>query len=349
MNRKKLFILSAVILVVITTVLLYNKSRMEARSRPLKQTAIPVTVVKVEKMKLTEQQSFVGTIAAHHDVAIVSETQGKVVAVYAEVGDRKPAGAVLIEVDDELKRAADETAEVNYEKAKKDFERIELLHQEHSATDQQYESARFALKAAEAQYITARRQYNDTKIKTPIGGIVTSRPVDVGTMVHNGMVVANVVDISKLNVRVNVPEKEVFKLRPGDKVDITTDVYRGITFEGTISSISSKADEAHTYPVEITMRNSPEHPLKAGMFGRVVFRSFTDGEVLSVPRRSLVGSVKKPQVFVVEHQTAKLRDLIVGSEVGNAIVVLSGLKESDTVVVSGHNNLKDGSPVTIIK
>jgi RND family efflux transporter MFP subunit len=347
MKKKKALIISVTILAVIVAILLYNKSRMEAKSRPDLLTAIPVTVAKAEKMKLTEQQSFVGTIAAHNDVAIVAETQGRVVAVLAQVGDYTPAGSVLVQVDDELKRAAYEAAEVQYEKSKKDFERVESLRKENSASDQQYESARLAFKAAEAQFVAARRQYNDTKIKTPISGVVTSRLVDVGTMVQNGMVIANVVDISKLKVKINVPEKDVFKLQVGDKVNVTTDVYPGVTFEGTISTISSKADEAHTYPVEVVMPNSKEHPLKAGMFGRVTTLSRTPSESLVIPRRALLGSTKDALVFVIENSKAQLRSVILGAESGDKFEVLSGLSENDNIVISGQNNLKDGSAVKV--
>ena len=52
---------------------------------------------------------------------------------------------------------------------------------------------------------------------------------------------------------------------------MTTDVYPGISFIGTSPTIGAKADEAHTYPVEIAIPNGGEHPLKAGMFGRVAF------------------------------------------------------------------------------
>lgn len=346
MNKKKAIILSTVMLAVIIAILLYNKSRMDARSKSDLLVAIPVTVVKAEKMTLTGQQTYVGTIAAYNDVAVVSETQGKVIAVYANVGEYMPAGSVLVQVDDELKRAAYEMAEVNYEKAKKDFERVESLHQQHSASDQMYESARLGLKSAEAQYVAARRQYNDTKIKTPISGVVTSRLVDVGTMVQNSMVVANVVDISKLKVKINVPEKDVFQLNAGDKVNVMTDVYPGVTFEGKILSISAKADEAHTYPVEIVIQNSKDHPLKAGMFGRVT-TSLPPADVLAIPRRALIGSTKDAHIYVVEGTSARLRSIVIGKEYGDKFHVVSGLSGDENIVVNGQNNLKDGASVII--
>jgi len=349
MRKKRVIIVSVIIIAAIIAILFYNKSRSTLKSKSEILTSISVSVTKVEKQKLTTAHSMVGTISANNDVAIISETSGKVIAVHAEVGQHVSARAPIVQVDDELKKAAYISAETNYEKAKKDLERFESLYKQNAATDQQIEGARLAVKAAEAQYISARRQYNDTKISTPISGIVTSRNVDVGTYISNGMLVANVVDISRLKAKINVSESDAFGLKVGDKVDITTDVYPSVKYAGKIKSISSKADEAHTYPVEVTLDNSKQYPLKAGMFGRISFTSKMDGEVLAIPREALVGSMKTPQVYIVDGGVARLRSIVVGSEIGTAISVLGGLNEGDIVVTNGQNNLKDSVAVTIMK
>src|SRR5690606_15677835 len=142
-----------------------NRAKLQAKTTDSKINAYPIVVSKAEKREVERNLSLVGTITANNDVAVVSESQGRVVAVYANVGDYKTAGSVLFQLDDELKEAAYKTAEVNYEKAKKDFERYQALHKDASVTDAQFEAARLAFLSAEAQYITAKRQYNDTKIK----------------------------------------------------------------------------------------------------------------------------------------------------------------------------------------
>ena len=349
MKKIKVTLVFVVAFTAIIFILLNNKSKMEAKSRNDIVRAFPVSVASVTKQKSSETLSLVGTIAANNDVAIVSETQGKVTHVFVNVGDVVSANSPLVQVDDELKQANYETAEVNFEKAKKDFERVESLSKDKSATDAQLEGARLAMKSAEAQFTVAKRMLDDTKIKSPIAGIVSSRMVDVGAMIQNGMPIANVVDISLLKVKVNVAEKDVFKLHVNDNVEITTDVYHGISFNGKIATISAKGDDAHTYPVEISLANNKEHPLKAGMFGRVSFASMNEDEALTISRDALVGSLKKPQVFVVENGMAKLRDVVVEKEIGTMLSLRDGLREGETVVVNGQNNLRDGVAVSIIQ
>jgi RND family efflux transporter MFP subunit len=349
MKRARRIIIGVIVAGGVISILLNNRAHINAKSRNDFQAAIPVSVVDVKSERHSETLSLVGTIMAENDVAIVAETGGKVKEIFAKVGDYREAGSPLIQVDDEIKKADFERAQVNYDRAKKDMERYASLRNEQAATEIQKDNAYQAFKVAEAQYIVARRQLRDTKISTPISGVVTARNVDLGSMVTDKMVVANVVDISHLKVKLNVSEFDAFKLKAGDRVEVSTDVYPGVTFDGKITSISAKADEGHTYPVEIMLENNKTHPLRAGMFGRVDFVSITATEALAIPRKSLVGSMKAPQVFVVENGLARKRDIVVGSAVGTDLLVLGGLHTGETVVVNGQNNLKDSVSVDILK
>lgn len=348
MKKIKTSIIIIAVICLIVFILLGNKAKIEEKIAKNVSLMPTVSVVQVGRQEISENLSVIGTVTANLDVMVISETVGKVTAVKADVGDHVEAGSVLVVVDDELKLAGFKAAEVNYEKAKKDLERYEALNKSKAVTDNEIEAARLGCKGAEAQYLVARRQYNDTRISSPIAGIVTSRLVDRGSMVQPGMPIANVVDISKLKVAVNVAEKDVFKLKPGDPVTVTTDIYPGVTFTGQIRNISSKGDESHMYRVEIGMENSAQNPLKAGMFARLVFPGGVKKNTLAIPRESLLGSRRNPQVFVVQNGSAKLRDITPGDEIGPYLEVVGGLSEGETVVVNGQNNLVDGVAVNTV-
>lgn len=314
-------------------------------------TAYAVSVVKVGRQVIEDHFSVSGTIVANNDVTVLSETQGRVVKVNAEVGDYRQAGSVLVEVDSELREAAFKAAKVSYEKATKDLERAEELFKQNSISQSQIETQRWGFQSTEAQYIVARRQFSDTKITTPISGIVTARFVNIGTMVMGApqaTAIANVVDISKLKVKVSVAEKDVFKLKKGEPVEVTTDVFPGTTFMGTIFSISAKGDDAHTYPIEVVLKNTKQQ-LRAGMFGRVTFAPKVVGSSMVLPREAIVGSVREASVYVVQNSTASFRSVTVGKEFGTSVEILSGVQEGEIVVVNGQNNLRDNAPVIVRK
>jgi RND family efflux transporter MFP subunit len=348
MKKLKYYVISFILFAALILVLINNRAQLEAKAKNDKISAYPVTVSAVEQKEVTNNIELVGTIVGDNDVQVVSEAQGKVTGIFANVGDYKSAGSVIAQLDDELKKSAYETAQVNFEKSKKDFERYEALYKNKSVSDVQYEQAKLAYYNAQSQYVAAKKDYENTKITAPISGIITARNIDMGTYVNRNMPVANIVDISKLKVKVGVAEKDVFSLKKGDKVTVTTDVYPGVQFTGSIATISDKGDQAHNYPVEISLKNSREHPLKSGMFGKVTFISRSSVPKLVVSRDALLGSIKEPQVFVVENGTAHLRNITVGDTYDNNLEILKGLKAGDKVVVNGQNNLEENSAVYVV-
>ncbi|MEW6508690.1 MAG: efflux RND transporter periplasmic adaptor subunit [Bacteroidota bacterium] len=351
MKHWKLILTATLLFITVASVLFINKKKLaDANAGGIKDVYY-VTVEKAAVKNLSESFSLVGTITANNDVNIISETSGRVTDLFAKVGDYKQAGSVLFQIDDELKKAALMSAEANLEKAKKDYERFLQLYKEKSVSDSQLGQAKLGFSLAEAQYIVAKRQYNDTQIKTPISGYVTARYVNVGSMVQGApqaTLVANIVDISKLKVKLNVAEKDVFSLRVNDPVSITVDVYPEIIFKGRIESVGYKSDEVHTYPVEISLYNESKNPLRAGMFARVEFTSLQERASIVIPRESLVGSIKQPQIFIVQNGIAKLRNIVVGREAGTMVEVLQGINEGEEIIVSGQNNIVENTPVTVL-
>jgi len=349
-TKTKLFLFGGSILVVLVLLIIRNKTVMNAPTQTSSiATAYSVSIATVTKQPLDERISVVGTINAFNDVTVVSETQGRVVHVNVEVGDYVKAGAVLVEVDNELKEAAFKAAQVAYEKARKDLARYEALFKEHSIPDSQIEQARWTYQTAEAQFVVARRQLSDTKITTPIPGVVTARFVNLGMMVMGppqATQIANVVDLSRLKAKVNVAEHDVFTLHAGDQVDISTDVFPDVTFAGTIFSVSSKGDDAHTYPVEVVVKD-PHQQLKAGMFAHATFKPKPSGPVLVVPRQAIVGSMQNPKLFIVRNNVAALVSVVAVKEAGTLVAIAGGLAEGDSVVVDGQNNLSDNVPVVV--
>jgi len=350
MKKIVLIIVIVVVIAGVVILLMNNKATIEKRAKStVKLETVPVTAVEAKLSLIDENLTLVGTATAEREVSVLSETQGRVVAVYFDVGKSVGTGSPLVKVDDEVRQATFNNAEANFEKAKKDLERYRQLNIEKSVNDVQLEQVTVAFKTAESQYTITKRQLEDTKVKSPIPGIVTSRNVEVGTLLSTNTPIANIVDISSLKVKVNVAEKDVFNMKTGDKVDIRTDVYPKITFTGTIKNINSKSDEAHTYPVEIELKNSKINPLKAGMFVNCSFNSIKTHESVVIPRIALVGSIKTPQVFVVENNTVKLRNIVVGAVYSDIIQVLGGLQSGEKVVTSGQLNLRENSSVKIVK
>ena len=312
-------------------------------------TKIPVTVSTVGKGTVRDSFALVGISKAWRDVDILSETSGVVRSVSSEVGQRKAAGSVLLKVDDEVAASALRKATVNRELANRDFERYRNLQQEGAVAVSSYEAMRLKLEDAEADLTAARRRHSDTAIKAPIDGTVTSRLVEIGNLVQPGMKVANMVDLSRVKIVVSVPEKQVHLISEGMPVQVTSDVWPGKVFSAAVTSISARSSKEHTYQVEAVMDNPKQTPFRSGMFARAAFVGKETRQSLLIPRRALVGSLGTPEVFVVRQGVARLVKLVAGAEQGSGLEVLQGLQQGDQVVVSGQNELADGSAVTVVR
>lgn len=337
-----------IVVIAIVGILMNNRSKNLAKSKEnVVMQNYPVTIAKVEIKSINEALSVIGTLTPNAEVQIISETPGKITGLFTDVGQNISKGGQIAKLDDELKQANLITAQANFDKAKKDLDRYEQLNKEKSINDAQLDQIKLVFKTAEAQLIIAKKQLADTKIVAPFSGTVTSRMVELGTVVSSNTVIATIVDVSNMKIKVNLAEGDVFKLKQGDEVIATTDVYPGIDFKGRVKSVNAKGDESHTFPVEVSLPNSSKTPLKAGMFARINFTTVKKSETMVIPRVALVGSIKNASVYVVENNIAKLKSITIGSENGDELEIKAGLNPGEFVVINGQVNLRDNTPVSI--
>jgi len=351
---------SAVAIASIVLISVASCGKSDRGSETSVREAVPVEVRALRRTDLTETVSAVGTVKAWHDVTVSSEGAGKVVAIYADEGDYRDKGEVLIKLDDELRALAVAQAEAqlsmakaNYKKARRDLKRSEELFGTKGISESQLEMARLQAETAEANLKSAqvaldiaRRQLRDTEIRSPIDGRVAARYVDVGETVAPGTPVATMVDIRRLRAKASVPEREVAKLGVGLRARLTVDVYPDERFEGKVSKVGLKADlRARSFPVEIEVPHNPGEKLKPGMIARVEVEVRTYKDVLLIPQDAVLDRSGRKIVYVVGGNRAMERPVTLGRRWNGQVMVEDGLEEGERLVVAGQERLKDGMEV----
>ena len=347
---KRLIIISTIILVLVgacTVTLLYNKKQIDEKANPdVTIKSIPVFVADAVMKPLDCDFSYQGSFRPVHEVLVLSEGQGKVEKILFETGDHVQAGQLLAMLDDDLLSNQLILAEANLAKMERDLDKYEALLKNDAISSQQVEEARLGLVKAQTDVVTLKKQLEYASIKAPISGTVTSRSIEVGSVLMPGSPVANIVDISRLRFIAYMSEGEAVYIHRGDRTTITSTLFPGITYQGRVISVGVKADEAKRFPVEIDVENRRDHTLKAGMFGTAFFEGVNGHNALVIPRNALTGSIKEPKVFVVRGDTAYLKAISLGEVDDNLVEVILGLSPGEQVVVSGQINLEDGSAVT---
>jgi len=349
---KRLIIISIIILALVgacTVTLLYNKKQIDEKANPdVTIKSIPVFVEEAVMKPLDGDFSYQGSFRPVHELLLLSEGQGKVEKIFFENGDEVQSGQLMARLDDDLVVSQLVLAEANLAKMERDMANYEALLKNDAISSQQVEEARLGLVKAQTDVVTLKKQLEYASIKAPISGTVTSRSIEVGSVLMPGSPVANIVDISRLRFIAYMSEGEAVYIHRGDKATITSTLFPGITYQGRVISVGVKADDAKRFPVEIDVENRRDHTLKAGMFGTAFFEGVNGHNALVIPRNALTGSIKEPRVFVVRGDTAYLKAIRVGTADDYLVEVLLGLTPGEKVVVSGQINLEDGSPVTLV-
>lgn len=347
--KKIISLIVIVVIIVFASIRLFSvREKNITQSMDLTTDYVTVTVANVEKKAASFTLNFTGTLYPNKELDIPAETSGKITALNFELGQYFQKGGVVATIDDKIKKLTYESQKIETDRLKKDLDRTENLFKGGTSSEQELDKARTSYETAKNKLEEAERQLLYTKITAPIAGTITKKIVEEGTYVNPGNAIASIVDVSRLKVKINVSESNVYYLKVGDKVKITTDIYRGVVFEGKISFVSPRGDESHNYPVEVEIMNSAKNPLKAGTFVNVEVVIGGSNEGLYIPREALQGSIKDAKVFVAENGKAILKDVIIGRESNELLEVASGLNHNEKVIVSGQVNLTNNKPIKII-
>ena len=349
MKKRKVTLITiiAVLFALITLKLMSNKSVIDEKKQIKTDINTTVSIKKVVKKVQNSSLSLVGITEAKQSVDLKSETSGQIVAINFNLGDYVTQGQVLIEIDDKLAQLALKSAQINLSKLEDEYNKTKNLYTGKATSETQVRDARVDYEKAKLSVEQADKQLSFTKIKATQNGYVVSKSVDKGTLVNMGSPILSIVDISKLKVKIKATEKDIYRLKKGQLVRISSSIYPGIEYTGKVSFVSQQGDELHNYPVEILVDNKSDHQLKAGSFVNVDF-DFTSQTTLVIPRETIIGSVKNAMVYVIDNNKAFKRQIVIGQDFNDYLEVLSGLKEGDNVVMTGQINLSDGATVSII-
>lgn len=349
---KKIIITAIALLIVASIVFVLSENKAEIDKNKIVKSAfehgVAVTTDKVTRKEMDNKLSLVGSTIANREAQIPAQTGGEITDLNIKLGDRISKGTLIAKIDDKMKQLAFENAKTAVAKLETDMNKIKNMLDRNAATDAQLRDIKFAYESAKNQLEQAKRQIEYTKVTAPFGGIVTQKFVELGSYVNTGNPICYFVDMSILKVSLNVSENDAYQLKEGKKVRVTSSVYPTAEYEGVISYISPKSDRGHNYPIEISLENNRQFPLKSGTFVKVEINFESKRKPLLISRQSIIGSINDANVYVVRDGTANLQKIKIGAEYDKYLEVIDGLNEGDEVVTSGQVNLEDKMQIRVI-
>lgn len=190
--------------------------------------------------------------------------------------------------------------------------------------------------------------YKPGPVPSPISGIVGKVYVEVGQMVGPQTPIANVADYTqRVKVKAPISDQDLRSVKKGAPAEISLTAYPDQTFTGKVTNVSPILDPiSRTATVEITIPNQ-QKKLLPGMACDIRLVLEEKEDVLVLPM-SAVFPEGKPRVFVVENETAHLREVAIGVVGEELMEIVSGLKLGDQVITLGKERVKDGGRVRVV-
>ena len=197
--------------------------------------------------------------------------------------------------------------------------------------------------------------YNDSPVKAPISGRITSLPVTVGSTVSQSSSVAKVARTDDLEIRIAIAERFISRISNGQKATVTFDAYPSVEFGAKIFEVSPVLDTAtRTMGVKLRL-NPPDSRVKVGMYGRVKLVTESVKNAIVLPISALVTRDGKDYVFVVTSPKSgknaaavSLKPVTRGILVDNQVEITKGLEAGEEVVIKGQTLLNDGAKVNVV-
>ena len=337
-----------ILLIIIAGCETKEKSATEAITKPDK--VVQVTVQPLVREDLTDTFTLPASLEAGEDLTIAAETAGAVWKINFQEGARVRAGQVLLEIDPETARSYLKRDSQNVSVLEKTLARYQNLVSEGLISRQELENLENSVTAAQTTLQTTRLSLAKSFPKAPVSGIVDQLYVDRGEYVDPGKPLLRLVQVERLKVIADVPEKDVSFLRAGQQVEIVPAVInrqKGQTVSGTIESIAFSADElTRTYRTKINIDNRSGQ-LRPGMIVRARFVRQKLKQVIAVPLFAVMDRDGQKIVFINENGNARKVNVVTGSAIGQRTVIRQGLKPGQELIVTGQQLLSNGAKIKV--
>ena len=323
----------------------------KAASGPL---PAPVLVAKAEQKTVPVLIKTMGNVEAYATVAIKAQVTGQMMEMNFQKGQDVKKGDLLFTIDPRSYAATLKAAEALALQTKNNFERNRKLLEEHTISQQEYDNAVAGYQQAEAALDRARLDLQYCSITAPMDGRAGDVMVDPGNLVkaNDNPILTTINQISPIYVSFALAERFLPQVRKYMAVEplkvkaiLSSD---SDPEEGVVSFVDNAVDTTTgMIRMKATFENGQRH-LWPGQFVDVALTVTEEPNVIVVPSVAVQTGQSSQYVFVVKaDQTAEMRPVVAGRNIGEEIVIEKGLQPGETVVTDGQLRVMPGGKVEI--
>lgn len=335
-----------------------------------------VEVIPVETGSISDQIRSYGTIQAQDIVSVTPQVSDRVTEILVDLGDEVNRGQVMARIRDVSFRDDVEQAEAQIRQARTalerdstQFDRQGNLFERNLISQAEYDEFRATYLSSRAQYESAlaaltqsRENLANTEIRSPVDGVVLERLISAGDVASSGQPAFEVANLIGFETRVFLPMQDWQQAEIGQEVSLSLSSRSGEIARGMVSRKSPRLNPTTGLGEVVITLTDTESPISQGVLVQARINLETRDHVVVIPRSALVEKVdtyiepetgtielaRSYSVFVTQGDTvAARRELELGIEQGDRIEVVSGLSAGDGLIITGQNNLDEGSRIRV--
>jgi RND family efflux transporter MFP subunit len=321
--------------------------------------ATPVSVKELKKGSISKLINTTGTSLSTYNVDLTAQMSG---AYHLQInpqtgkpfklGNKVTKGQVIIRLEDKEYEngIALDVRELNMEITEQEYVKQKALYEKGGVILSEMRNSELRVINARHDLESARLNLEKTEIKAPFDGVIVNLPhYTPGVKVEQGKPMVEIMDYSRMYMDVNFPESVIGYIKTEQPVNITHYTIPDDTLRGVVSELSPAISmETRTFKGKILINND-KLILRPGMFVKADIVVDNAKNSIIIPKEVIQSNRDRKQVYIVEKNTAILRNIRIGIEDETNVQVLEGLNENDNLVVRGFETLRENSKVKVQK
>ncbi|MDH6535262.1 efflux RND transporter periplasmic adaptor subunit [Parabacteroides sp. 52] len=317
----------------------------------------PVSVTELKKGSISKLINTTGTAQPTYGVELTAQMSGNYslqqnprTGKAFKLGDKVSKNQLIIRLNDKEYEngIAIDAKELSLEIAEQEQNKQKALYEKGGVTLSEMRNTEVKVTNARYDVENAKLNLDKMEIRAPFDGVIVNLPhYTTDVKVEQGKVMVGLMEYAKMYMDINLPESAISYVKENQSVYITHYTLPEDTLTGTISELSPAiSTETRTFKGKILIQNN-ELKIRPGMFVKAdIIVDKADSSII-IPKNVIQSNRRRKYVYIVEKNTAILRDIQTGLEDENNVEVLEGLKENDNLVIRGFETLRENSKVKV--
>ncbi len=324
-----------------------NKSKTDqGKDKGSNNKLMTLNGIVVKLQPFDNNLSLSGSTEANEQVEIRSEVSGIVEKITFTEGSNVTKGQMLFKVNDLELRAQLTQTKTKENLASENERRAKLLLQKEAISQEEYDISRADFKSSQAQSQLISAQISKTVVRAPFSGKIGLRNISPGTYITPSILVAKLVNRNKLKITFSVPEKYASQVKLNSNLTFRVSG-SSVKYTAKVYAIEPEVDvETRTLRIRAITDNKDEK-LLPGTFADVELPLEVIKDAIIIPTEAIIPVQNGKKVFITNKGKAKEVLIETATRTDASILVLSGLKYGDTLIISGVMNLKNEMPVKV--